>query len=275
MLLRRLPLPALRPLVAALWASDDMHRSKPRLNERERVLPTGAMHVVFRLSLEPLRVFDHADARVGQAVGHAIIGGARATAYVRDVSAPACSVGAMLHPGAAGLLFGGSATELAGRHTLLEDVWGPHAATARDRLIEARSPERRLDLLEALLLERLPRVRGVNPAVAEALGKLGACSVQAVVAESGYSHRRFITLFADAVGLTPKRYARVLRFRQVLARMAAAPNESLAQLALAAGYSDQAHFNRDFHEMTGISPTRYRSASPEQPHHVPIVPHRR
>jgi AraC-like DNA-binding protein len=180
----------------------------------------------------------------------------------------------MLHPGTAGLLFGGSAAELAGAHTPLEDVWGPRAAAARERLLEARSAERRLDLFEMLLLERLPRVRGLHPAVAEALGKLGACPVHGVVAESGYSHRRFITLFADAVGLTPKRYARVLRFKQVLARMAAAPNEPLAQLALAAGYSDQAHFNRDFREMAGISPTRYLSAAPEQPHHVPIVPPR-
>lgn len=275
MQLRRLPQPALRPFVAVLWASDDTARPEPRAVQRERVLPTGAMHVVFRLSPEPLRVFDEVDAPVGRAVGHAIIGGARATAYVRDVSAPACSVGAMLHPGTAGLLFGGSAAELSGAHTPLDDVWGPGAAAARERLLEARSPERRLDLLEGLLLERLPRVRALHPAVAEALGKLGTCPVHGVVAESGYSHRRFITLFADAVGLTPKRYARVLRFQHVLARMVAAPTGPLAQLALAAGYSDQAHFNRDFREMAGISPTRYLSAAPEQPHHVPVLPTRR
>jgi AraC-like DNA-binding protein len=274
MLLRRFPVPALRPFVAVLWASDDTDRVEPRVSERERVLPTGAMHVVFRLSPEPLRVFDEVDAPVPRAVGHAIVGGARASAYVRDVSAPACSVGAMLHPGTARLLFGGSAVELSNAHTPLEDVWGPRAAEARERLLEARSPERRLDLFEALLLERLPRVRGLHPAVAEALGKLGAYPVHGVVADSGYSHRRFITLFADAVGLTPKRYARVLRFQHVLARMAAAPNEPLAQLALAAGYSDQAHFNRDFREFAGISPTRYLSAAPAEPHHVPVVPDR-
>jgi AraC-like DNA-binding protein len=274
MLLRRSSVPALRPFVAVLWASDDTGRPEPRAIERERVLPTGAMHVVFRLSPEPLRVFDDANARVGRSVSHAIIGGARASAYVRDVSAPACSVGAMLHPGTARLLFGGSAAELSGAHTPLEDVWGPRAAAARERLLEARSAEQRLDLFEALLLERLPRVRGVNPAVAEALGKLAARPVTDVVQESGYSHRRFITLFVDAVGLTPKLYARVLRFRQVLARMTAVPNEPLARLALAAGYSDQAHFNRDFREMAGIAPTRYLSAAPASPHHVPILPAR-
>jgi AraC-like DNA-binding protein len=276
MMQQRVPIPALRPFVALLWASDETDGPLTRTVERERVLPTGAMHVVFRLSPEPLRLFDTADAEVARAVGHAIVGGPRASCYVRDVSAPSRSVGAMLHPGTARLLFGGSAAELAGQHTRLEDLWGPSAQAARERLLESRTPERQLELLESLLIARLPRVRGLHPAVAEALGKLAdAASVRGVVADSGYSHRRFISLFAEAVGLTPKLYARVVRFRRVLARMAPASGLPLAELALAAGYADQAHFNRDFREMAGISPTQYRAAVPLQPHHVPILPARR
>lgn len=271
MLLHRVPIPGLRPFVALLWASDDTERLEPRVSERELVLPTGAMHVVFRLSPEPLRLFDSAEAPLARAVGHAVIGGARAACYVRDVSAPSRSVGAMLHPGTARLLFGGSATELAGTHTRLDDVWGQRAAAARERLLELPSPEQQLDFFESLLLSRLPRVRGLHPAVAEALGKLAdAAPVRRVVEESGYSHRRFITLFADAVGLTPKLYGRVLRFRRVLAQMAAAPRMPLVEIALSAGYSDQAHLNRDFREMAGISPTRYLAATPRLAHHVPI-----
>lgn len=270
MLLHRAPLPALRPFVAALWASNETEGPELPV-ERERVLPTGAMHLVFRLSAEPLRLFDDSEAPVARAVGHAIIGGARATCYVRDVSSPARSVGAMLHPGTARPLFGGSAMELSGTHTRLEDAWGCAASVARERLLELPSLEQQLDFFEALLVARLPRVRGLHPAVAEALGKLAhAETVRQVVEESGYSHRRFISLFADAVGLTPKRYARVLRFQRVLAQLAAAPRIPLSHIALAAGYSDQAHLNRDFHAMAGMSPTRYLDALPRQTHHVPL-----
>jgi AraC-like DNA-binding protein len=229
------------------------------------------MHVVFRLSVAPLRVFDSVDASSARSIGHAIIGGARASCYVRDVSTAARSVGAMLHPGAARLLFGGSAAELAGKHTSLQDIWGPSAELARERLLELATPERQLDLLESLLIERLPRVRGLHPAVAEALGKLASVArVGDVIQASGYSHRHFIALFEDAVGLTPKRYSRVLRFRHALDLLgASAQRAPLADLALAAGYSDQAHFNRDFREMAGIPPERYRAAAPLQSHHVP------
>jgi AraC-like DNA-binding protein len=95
-----------------------------------------------------------------------------------------------------------------------------------------------------------------------------------VVGESGCSHRTFIALFRRAVGLTPKRYCRVLRFRRAL-QDTAAGSGSLADLAAAAGYRDQAHFNRDFREFAGVTPGEYCRASPRAPHHLPIERERR
>lgn len=271
MMSSRCPCPALRPFVKTLWVSDGAGEPRADGAGRERVLPTGSMHLVFRLSDHPLRLFQGVDDRIGHTVAHDIVGGARATFYVRDVSRPVRSVGAQLHPGAAALLLGVPADELAGRHTPLGDIWGRAAAEARERLLEAGSPARQLDVLESLLAARLPRIRGVHPAVAHALGRFASTSdVRMVVDESGYSHRQLIALFRRAVGLTPKRYCRVLRFQEVLARAAAGPADSWADLVLAAGYSDQPHFNREFREFTGMSPGQYRQIAPASAHHVPI-----
>jgi AraC-like DNA-binding protein len=95
------------------------------------------------------------------------------------------------------------------------------------------------------------------------------------VERSGYSHRRFIELFRDAVGLTPKRYGRVLRFRRALERVAGGRAPSWVDVALGAGYTDQPHFNRDFREFTGITPARYGELAPILPQHVPIPEARR
>jgi AraC-like DNA-binding protein len=35
-------------------------------------------------------------------------------------------------------------------------------------------------------------------------------------------------------------------------------------------YSDQSHFNREFRECVGITPTQYRSIAPRFVHHVPV-----
>jgi len=48
--LTRDPPPALRPFVKVLWASDEPDTRVGVDGDRERMVPTGAMHLVFRLS---------------------------------------------------------------------------------------------------------------------------------------------------------------------------------------------------------------------------------
>lgn len=271
----REPRPALRPFVRRLWAIEPDPLPRMAVSQRERVLPTGFMHVVFRLSEHPVRVLADDGDRVGRLVGHAVVGGARDCSYIRDVSEPVTSVGAELHPGASAILLGAPADELAHRHTPLDALWGQGAAEMRQRLCAARSMDARLDLFESMLADRLPRMRGLHPAVALALEQFAVFpDVREAVRRSGYSHRRFIDLFRDAVGLGPKVYCRVRRFQRVLAMVAAHPRRTWADLALEAGYSDQAHLTREFGEMAGITPQGYRLAAPQQPHHVAILPHR-
>jgi AraC-like DNA-binding protein len=270
MILKRLPRAALRPFVEALWATDETGEPLSVATHREHVLPTGLMHLVFRLSNDPLRLFTDVHDAAGETVGDALVGGARASFYIREVTGPLCSVGAQLRPGASEVLFGVPAHELAGRHTRLDDLWGRLAVSSHDRLAETRSLEERLDVFEGILAHRLPAVRAVHPAVARALQQFSATSnVHYVVSNSGYSHRAFIALFLQSVGLTPKRYCRVLRFRRALQRVSAR-HETLADVAAAAGYSDQAHFNREFREFAGVTPVQFWRASPRFAHHVPI-----
>src|SRR5215831_15168728 len=102
MRLIRIPAPPLRPFVKLLWASVETAGGA----EREHVLPTGGMHLVFRLSDHPLRLFAGPDDETGRIFDLAVVGGARATFYIRDVAHPLDSVGAELHPGAADVLLG-------------------------------------------------------------------------------------------------------------------------------------------------------------------------
>jgi AraC-like DNA-binding protein len=232
-------------------------------------------HLALRLGSTPLCVFDSVDASVSRTVSTAVVGGARASFYVRDVSQAVSTVGAMLEPGAASLLLGVPAEELAGHHTPLDALWGSTVESMRAQLAEAPSLPARLTLFERLLSARLPRLRGLHPAVAEGLMRLAhEADVAAAVAASGYSHRRFTTLFRAAVGLPPKLFCRVQRFTRALREAEAgsthARPHSWSALALAAGYSDQAHFNRDFREFTGLTPGRYRALAPTFAHHVPL-----
>jgi transcriptional regulator GlxA family with amidase domain len=117
----------------------------------------------------------------------------------------------------------------------------------------------------------LPAVRGLHPAIAQALERFESYdSVDTEVKRSGYSHRHFIALFRTSVGLAPKAYCRVLRFQRALHRGGSQSTDSWVTVAQDSGYSDQAHFNRDFLEFAGLTPSTYRKIAPPFPNHVSL-----
>jgi AraC-like DNA-binding protein len=109
----------------------------------------------------------------------------------------------------------------------------------------------------ALLLRAL-HVRGPlepDPLVRAAIAAL-ACPrvrVESVAAELGVSARQLQRRVTDAVGYGPKLLARVFRFR----RLQSLPAAPLVELALDAGYSDQAHMTAEVTRLAGISPVRF------------------
>lgn len=295
--MQREPCPALAPFVSLLWASD--HPAEPieartRGNRWEQsdlhaalvvehVLPTGFTHVVFRSAEGAgVRVVDRSNCRSeGTVLPSAVVGGPRSHFYARQATPAHRSAGMLLRPGAMRGLLGVPAHAVAGQHVALADLWGERAVDAQGELMAIADPAQRLMRLEGILLERLGAVWGVD-SVARAVvpqPPLHAAVLQAVrgLADASrvspwvqdMSHRHFIQLFRDAVGLTPKAFARVQRVRTAL-RVAAQPGFVLAQVAVAAGYADQAHFQRDVREIAGVSPARLLQLAPGGGSHVPV-----
>jgi AraC-like DNA-binding protein len=70
-------------------------------------------------------------------------------------------------------------------------------------------------------------------------------------------------LFREHVGLTPKLFCRVRRFRAMLDQITKGRPVNWAKLAADCGYFDQAHLIRDFRAFAGITPVEYSRAMPE------------
>ncbi|MEO8023551.1 helix-turn-helix transcriptional regulator [Polaromonas sp.] len=274
--MQQAPLPSLAGFIRSVWTSTPGQAGQtPTKETREFILPTGEMHLVIRLSGPPIRIFENAHDTAGQTLGYAVVGGARAACYSKDVPADSQAVGVQLLPGAAQALLGMPANELTGQHTRLDDLWGYSAACTREQLLAMASPAERMHLIQTLLLARLRSVSlPANPVITRALAELKAgCSVREAVVQSGYSHRHFIRQFSQAVGLPPKLYCRVQRFQHALGSMQrsdAVQALSLPDVALNAGYSDQPHFNREFRQFSGLTPEQYRRAPVVSPNHVPV-----
>ena len=86
---------------------------------------------------------------------------------------------------------------------------------------------------------------------------------------SGLSHRHLIAQFREATGLAHKQHSRGLRLQLALAGLATLGQQA-AGIAADAGFADQAHFTREFRDLTGVTPTDWLRAAPAQRNHVRV-----
>ncbi len=263
------PPPPLARFVELLW-----YYEAPELPDfLERVLPSGNMSLLVNLSEDALRWYDGPDSKRAHRVGGTAVTGAFTEHFAIDSAEQRAIMGAQFTPGGAFAFFKPPAGELSGQHVPLDALWGQEARLLRERLLEAPGPQAKLRALEAMLHERAVRPLDRDGAIDFALAAFdapeGGHTVASVTDSLGLSPKRFIQRFTEQVGLTPKRYCRVRRFQQALAAIEAGRKVAWAELALACGYYDQAHFIHDFRAFAGMTPTEY-SAQRRQRNHVPL-----
>jgi AraC-like DNA-binding protein len=102
--------------------------------------------------------------------------------------------------------------------------------------------------------------RAVAWAVARLDASGGAIPIAALRERSGFSETRLVEAFRDQVGLAPKLYGRVVRFRQALGRLQSGRAVRLTDVALDARFYDQAHMNAEFKALGGITPRAFLAA---------------
>lgn len=99
---------------------------------------------------------------------------------------------------------------------------------------------------------RFDRVRGA----VETLFAAPGTRVASLASRACLSPKQFCRHFGAIVGMTPKAYARLVRFQRslcVLERRGGTAD--WAQLACDCGYADQSHFIREFRRLSGLTPT--------------------
>jgi AraC-like DNA-binding protein len=179
-------------------------------------------------------------------------------------------LGVRLRPAGAVALFGVPLHELTGATVDLQDLIGRESGRLAERLDEAGSDEARLLLLGRWTAGRLAERPSTDPRVAYAVSEIeragGKVPIANILRRIDVAPKRFTSLFEQQVGVKPKLFSRIVRFRGLASALRAGAG-SFGQLALAHGYYDQPHMNADFREFTGMSPGQFMAATsyPESP----------
>ena len=167
------------------------------------------------------------------------------------------ALGVELYPWAARQLFGWEFSvpnlDLSAQYPLL--------ARAVSALLKLGAWDEARQLLEDWLLGLLSergRELGTGARAAGALyGSLGQARIGALAEEFNLSPRQLERQFVQEVGVNAKTLARLIRFEEVHNRLWLDPQRSLAQLAYALGFADQAHLTREFRALSFMTPRSF------------------
>lgn len=247
-----LPAPPLAPFVECLWVVRD-----PRPRDRrtpDRILPDGC----------PEWIVHAADPFARRSDGRwrnqprSFIAGTLSQPWWVKAGREVRTLGIRFRPGALAALSG---TSMAGRNDreIAPSVF--LGAAARRLPAAVRAEHRTAGMIRAAETELLrlagPRLGGrpvTAPAVRILVRSCGRERIDAVARELGWTRRRLERAFRRELGISPKLYARIVRLNAVLATLHGPERVRAVEVAIDAGYFDQAHLLHDFRLLAARPP---------------------
>jgi len=249
-LARVAPPSGLSPFVECFWIVRwSLERDASHLQQN---LPHPCVHVVFER--ERSRVVGVPDGR-----------------FTRRLEGVGKIVGVKFRPGGFHPFWRRPVSELTGKIVPFTELFGPAGDGVEAAVLEPQRDEQMAERATAFLLSLHPARDPVAEEAAGIVERIAAdralTRVAGVARAAGSSVRRLERIFERYVGVGPKWVVQRHRLHEALEKIdggGAAPD--WAELAAELGWSDQAHFIRDFKRLVGRSPAAYRRHASTLPH---------
>lgn len=224
------PSPALAPWVECFWT-----RTEPASSNGHRILPDGCADLVFDLT-----------------ECESVVVGTMTRPLILPPGGPSSLIGVRFNPGRAAAFLRMPLAEITDARVPLGAIWKGWS----DGMLERPDLTARL---EAELLRRLDpeRDRRVDAAVARIVVTQGKVRIDPLAREIGISRQHLARQFLHHVGVSPKTFARVMRFRRLTDSLNAR-TEGWADVALEHGFYDQSHLIAEFRELAGTTPDAFQ-----------------
>jgi AraC-like DNA-binding protein len=171
--------------------------------------------------------------------------------------------GVRFHPGVASSWLGLPLSEIVDSRVPLAEFWRTDAERLFENISTSSSAAGITGSLETMLLSRLGEIGLADRQVAFLRRAAGdnchsaKARLDRLAAHIGVSERTLRRRCLDAFGYGFKTLDRVLRFQRFFHLAVHASDDGLAQLALRAGYADQAHLTREVQRMSGATASAF------------------
>ena len=247
------PPAALRPYVRCFWRL--RAAPNPFAPAPEPILPDGCVELVLHLG-DPFSRYD--DGGRVETQPRMLVAGQITRAIVVQPSARMDVWGIRLHPWSAGVFLGVPSIDLRDRVVSLGEL-SSRLERGLASVADHGDDESQLSAIIRALSAHVASAASPDDAACFAVARLTSqnadYSVRGLARELGLGARRVDGIFRDHVGLSPKQFMRIHRFQQALALRRAAQSLTWANIAVRAGYFDQAHLVHEARAIAGATPS--------------------
>lgn len=248
--IRLAPHSSLTAFIECYWMmqSDD---PTPRI---EKIIPDGFTELIFNYG----SVYEAKTDKDWALQGANLLAGQIRSYFHLKNTGPTGSFAIKLKPAALTQLFNLSMDQYLDKIVEMETIPSPLLSTLKKKVLPFENEQSLKLTLDNYFIE-LSQSASKNP-LQETLDLIfnsnGMASVSEMTAVAGVGERQLERLFKKYIGLSPKYYARIIRFNYIF-QLIKSKKSSWAEIVYQSGYYDQSHFIRNFKAFTGEDPSSY------------------
>ncbi len=251
------PHPSLTNHIKCYWM---LNSSEPQfIGKSQQFLTEGGVELTVNLA-DPFSIHDENDSHMNFQ-GGCVIGPMTKAKYVQTTGNNSLN-GVCFLPGSASQFFQFPTIELTDRFIEIKDLWGMIGDELVTNLQNRRLQiQDRIKVLDACLVSMFRKKIINNFSFEKALNIIikfkGQIPIYRVAQATNISRRQLERKFKERIGISPKTFSRLLRFKNVIHKIRNAEIDSWVSIAINNGYYDQPHLINEFQAFTGLTPSTY------------------
>lgn len=254
------PDPRLRDVVSCYWAVDSQPvsaRIQALEPEEDLLIPDGLSEIVFNRGGAGFERWQLGAREHKQHMARSYLIGGRSQSVNTYANASLRLAGVKLDARFLRSIIRTPLSEFRESTLSLADLGDEQLLALEESVGNARCVETVIGLFDNFFLaaaRELGRSRSAVDALVASIQRDHATPIMAWAREAGVDARSLERAFTSSMGMTPKQYARVMRFKRHYQALISNDGAKQPLSARLDGYYDQSHFNREFRHFTGVTP---------------------
>src|SRR5688572_10005210 len=238
----------LRHLVECYWIA----KSNSVIPVQQKIIPDGFPEIIFHFG-DPYRIELKNE---WELQSNSLVAGQITKYFFLENTGSSDILGIKLKPAALTQLFGSDMSSLKDNVIALPYLKNSNLNQVDHSIREINDSNERVGIINGFLSTLVAQANPIEKAIDSIFSSNGMNSIASICEQSGITERQLERHFKKYIGLSPKFYARIIRFSYIF-QIAQEKKLSWAEVGLESGFYDQPHFIKNFKSFTGEDPSTY------------------